>query len=260
MQPPDPSEQDLGSLEALIAIVGRLRSPGGCPWDLEQTHETLKRHLLEECHEALEAIDSRDPKKISEEMGDLLIQVVFHADIAARAGHFSIEDVLTQTNQKLVRRHPHVFGGAKVSGAEEVERNWERLKRSEGNHRSPVEGIPGAMPSLAHAQLMQERVARAGFDWDDVSGALSKVDEETLEVEEAESPQQKESEIGDLLFALVNLARWEGVHAEEALRRANLRFKKRYLAMEGLASERGLNLADLPLSEKEALWREAKGA
>ena len=258
MEPKDPSQQDLGTFKALISLVDRLRSPGGCPWDLEQTHQSLKRNLLEECYEVLEAIDRQDPKKISEEMGDILVQVAFHADIGKRSGQFTLEDILTQTNQKLIRRHPHVFGDTKVSDAREVEHNWERLKRQEGDRRSPVEGIPGEMPSLAHAQLMQDRDARAGFDWDDVSGVLSKIAEEIGEVENAEGPDEKASEIGDLLFALVNLARWQGVHAEDALRQANQRFKRRYMAMEKLATQRGLDFTSLPLDDKEKLWQEAK--
>jgi tetrapyrrole methylase family protein/MazG family protein len=256
-QPQEPPATD--TFDALMSIVDRLRSPGGCPWDLEQTHQSLKRNLLEECYEVLEAIDDGDPKKVSEEMGDLLAQVAFHADIAKRAGHFTIGDVLDQVNQKLVRRHPHVFGDVKVSDVQEVERNWERLKREEGSRSSPVDGVPGDMPSLAQAQLMQDRVARGGFDWDEASEVLAKVVEEAREVEEAQSPEERAAEIGDLLFALVNLARWNGVHAEDALRQANGRFRKRYRAMEELVAHRGLDFAALTLGEKEKLWQEAKG-
>ena len=225
---------------------------------MEQTHDSLKRNLLEECYEALEAIDSGHSKKISEEMGDILLQVVFHANIAKKAGEFTLEDVLTQTNEKLVRRHPHVFGDVKVADAREVERNWERLKRSEGKDRSAVEGIPNDTPALAYAQLMRDRVAKRGFDWDDASGVLAKIAEEAMEVRCAEGKDRKASEIGDLLFTLVNLASWEGVHAEDALRRANLRFKQRYMTMEDLAKERGEDFTSLPLSKKEELWQEAK--
>ena len=259
MQPHDSLEQDSSTFDALISIVERLRSPEGCPWDLEQTHQSLKRHLLEETYEVLEAIDRQDPKKLAEELGDLLVQVTFHADMAKKAGHFTIEDILTQANQKLVRRHPHVFGDAKVSDAREVERNWERLKREEGVRRSPVEGIPQETPSLAYAQLIQERVARVGFEWDDVSGVLAKVSEEAAEVEKAGDANEKAQELGDLLFALVNLARWQGIHAEDALRQTSRRFKERYLTMEVLAARRGLDFGVLPLEEKEKLWQEVKG-
>lgn len=254
----DRSHQELAAFQTLIETVNRLFAPGGCPWDLEQTHESLKRNLLEECYEALEAIDCGHPKKISEEMGDILVQVVFHANIAKKTGGFTLEDVLTQTNEKLVRRHPHVFGDVKVSDAREVERNWERLKRTEGRERSAAEGIPHETPALAYAQLMQERVARRGFDWDDAAGVLAKIAEEAMEVRCAEGKDRKASEIGDLLFALVNLARWEGIHAEDALRKANLRFKKRYITMEGLAKEKGEDFATLSLNKMEELWQEAK--
>ena len=258
MESTNPSDQDLGTFDALMKIVEHLRSPEGCPWDLEQTHQSLKRNLLEECYEVLEAIDLQDPKKLSEEMGDILAQVAFHADIAKKAGNFAIEDVLAQVNQKLVRRHPHVFGDVVVSDAREVERNWERLKEVEKGRSSPAEGIPQETPSLAYAQLMQERVAKAGFEWEEVSGVLAKVSEEVGELEKAGNPDEALSEYGDLLFALVNLARWRGIHAEDALRQANHRFKRRYMKMEALATQRGLNFASLPLDEKEKLWQEAK--
>ncbi len=259
MEPKGPTGQDHASFDALMAIVERLRSPGGCPWDIEQTHESLKRNLLEECYEVLEAIDRQEPKKLAEEMGDILVQVAFHSDIAARAGEFDISDVLRAINEKLVRRHPHVFGDVEVADAREVERNWDLLKEKERGRRSPVEGIPSAMPSLSEAQLMQDRVSRVGFDWDDAAGVLEKVSEEIREVAEAESQDEKAEEIGDLLFSLVNLARWEGVHAEDALRRANEKFRRRYLVMERLAQDRGVEFGDLSMEEKERLWQEAKG-
>lgn len=250
--------REITAFEALVRVVDRLRSPGGCPWDLEQTHLSLKRNLLEECYEALEAIDSQDPKELSEEMGDLLIQVLFHADIARKAGHFTLAEVLNQGVDKMVRRHPHVFGDTKVADAREVERNWERLKRAEGKKRSAVEGIPPEIPALAYTQLMGERTSRVGFDWDDVDGVIEKIAEEAREVVAAESPEEKTAEFGDLLFALVNLARWQGIHAEDALRQANRKFKERYLAMERLAKERSIDFDKLSMDGKEALWQEAK--
>ena len=249
---------DTESFETLLRIVDRLRSPGGCPWDLEQTHLSLKRHLLEECYEALEAIDSQDPARLSEEMGDILLQVLFHADIARKAGHFTLSEVLNQGADKMVRRHPHVFGDVKVADAREVERNWEKMKRAEGKNRSAVEGIPPETPSLAYAQLIGDRASRVGFDWKDVDGVIDKIAEEATEVVAAESPEQKAAEFGDLLFALVNLARWQGIHAEDALRQANRKFKERYIAVERLAKERGQVLDRLSFDEKEALWEEAK--
>ena len=265
----------LGTFESLVTIVERLRSPGGCPWDREQTHGSLKRTLLEECYEVLEAIDSHDPAKLSEELGDILVQVVFHAQIAREVQEFAIEDVVTTVNQKLIRRHPHVFGDAKSSGSWEegegvtpspppmtsrdVERNWEKLKEQEGARKSPVEGIPKELPALAHAQLMQDRVSRVGFEWEEVSGVLDKVAEEVNEVMAATDDEQRARELGDLMFSVVNLARWLGIHAEDSLRRANARFQRRYTTMENLASDRGLDFAQLPLEDKETLWQEAKG-
>ena len=247
-----------GTFQALVDIVERLRSPGGCPWDIEQTHSSLKRNLLEEAHEVLEAIDAGDAAKLSEELGDVLVQVVFHAQIAREAGEFDAADVLDNVGQKLVRRHPHVFGDAVVSDAREVERRWEVLKEQEGARKSPVDGIPKELPALAHAQLMQDRVGRVGFEWDDVSGVLDKVAEEIGELKNTKHQEERVHELGDLLFSMVNLARWMGIHAEDALRQANARFRQRYTTMEALASERGLEFPALPLAEKERLWQEAK--
>ena len=192
-------------------------------------------------------------------MGDILVQIMFHSDIASRVGEFDVHDVLDSINQKLIRRHPHVFGDVKITDAREVERNWDLLKQQEGKRKSPVDGIPTALPSLAQAQLMQDRAARSGFDWEDVAGVMEKILEEIKEVEEARNLVDKEEEIGDLLFSLVNLARWQGIHAEDALRRANDKFRNRYLGMEKLANERGIGFDELPLDAKEKLWEEVKG-
>ena len=246
------------SFQALVDIVERLRSPNGCPWDREQTHSSLKRNLVEECYEALEAIDSGDSSRLSEEMGDILVQVVFHAQMARETGEFTIEEVLTGISDKLVRRHPHVFGEATASDAREVERTWDALKEKEGARNSPVEGIPRELPSLAYAQLMQDRVGRVGFEWEEVSGVLDKLVEEVGELKEAADDDERAMEFGDLLFTVVNLARWMGIHAEDSLRQANVRFQRRYEKMESLARERGLDFKQLPLDEKEALWQEAK--
>jgi len=243
-------------------IVARLRAPGGCPWDREQTHESLKRNLLEESYEVIEAIDQGDPTVLSEELGDLLVQVAFHADISKEAGDFQLEDVLRKINSKLVRRHPHVFADGHAQDTREVERNWEQIKAQErkekGESKSPVEGIPVDMPALAYAQLMQDRVGKAGFEWNDVSGVLDKIVEEVAELKAAVTPEEKVHELGDLLFTMVNLTRWSGAHAEDVLRQANQRFGKRYLSMENLAAERSLDFNALPLEQKEELWQEAK--
>ena len=256
------SDGKISEFQTLIDIVEKLRAPGGCPWDREQTHESLKRNLLEEAHEALEAIDGGDPSVISEELGDLLVQIAFHADIAREAGTFDIGDVVERINRKLIRRHPHVFADESVSDAREVERNWERIKAEEraasGTHKSPVDGIPASLPALAAAQLMQDRVARAGFEWDDISGVLDKVAEEIEEFRNARTPEEQVHELGDILFVLVNLSRWVDAHAEDVLRQANARFRSRYLGMEELAEERGLDFEALPLEGKEELWQEVK--
>jgi tetrapyrrole methylase family protein / MazG family protein len=255
-------ENELGRFQTLIEIVERLRAPGGCPWDREQTHESLKRNLLEESYETLEAIDRGEPGSLAEELGDLLAQVAFHADIAREAGEFTLSDVLTSVNGKLVRRHPHVFGDVTVADAREVERNWERLKeeerRQQGEKQSAVEGIPRDLPALTYAQLMQDRAARVGFEWDDISGVLDKIVEEVEELRQTLSHKDKIHELGDLFFALVNLSRWLNIHSEDALRQANRRFQQRYLKMEELAEQRGLDFARLPLEEKEKLWQEGK--
>ncbi len=255
-------ESELGRFQTLMDIVERLRAPGGCPWDREQTHASLKRNLLEECYEVLEAIDLGDPPALSEELGDLLVQVAFHVQIAGEAGEFGLADVLANVNQKLVRRHPHVFGAAKVTDAREVERNWERLKeeenRSKGTRKSAVDGIPRDLPALTYAQLMQDRVGRSGFEWEDLSGVMDKVVEEAEELRRAASDAEQSHELGDLFFTMVNLSRWLNIHAEDALRQANRRFQRRYAMMEELAASCGQDFARLPLAEKESLWQEAK--
>ena len=254
-------ENPPASFYGLVDIVARLRSPGGCPWDREQTHESLKRNLLEESYEALEAIDDGDPAKIAEEMGDILVQTVFHAQIASEAGTFTIDDVVAGISDKLVRRHPHVFGEVQAADAREVELNWDTLKEQEtkGKRKSPVEGIPKDMPALAYAQLMQDRVGRAGFEWDDISGALDKLAEEIGELQNTKNDEERAEEYGDVLFMVVSLARWLGLQAEDCLRQSNLKFQKRYMAMAKIAVERGLDFSMLPLSEKQSLWEESKG-
>ena len=256
------SNEELGTFQTLVEIVAKLRAPGGCPWDREQTHDSLKRNLLEESYEVIEAIDQGNPAILSEELGDLMVQIAFHADIAQEAGDFQLEDVLRNINSKLVRRHPHVFADGHVEDAREVERNWEQIKAAErqakGEKKSPVEGIPADLPALAYAQLMQDRVGKAGFEWDDISGVLDKLVEEVAELTAAVTQEEKEHELGDILFTIVNLTRWTGAHAEDVLRQANQRFGRRYLSMESLAVERGHDFNALSLDEKEQIWQEAK--
>ena len=271
-------ETRIGEFRSLVDIVARLRGPGGCPWDAEQTHETLKRNLLEECYEALEAIDQGSGAALAEELGDILVQVVFHADIARAAGHFDLADVLTAINRKLIRRHPHVFGNGAAGApdanadtntpapdARAIERSWEQLKAEERRQAgqpqpSAMDSVPPALPALAAAQLIQDRAARNGFDWDDQTGVLDKVVEEIGEFQNAATDAERADEFGDILFALVNLARWHGIQAEDALRQSNAKFRRRYRTMEQLASRRNQDFAALPLDDKEALWQEAKAA
>ena len=245
----------------LVALLERLRSPDGCPWDREQTHSSLKRFLLEEAHEVFEAIDQEAPQRLAEELGDVLLQVLFHAQIAREAGDFAIADVLTSLRDKLVRRHPHVFGDAEVKHAREVEANWERLKQQEREDEidlSALGNIPASTPALAYGQLIQDRASRAGFDFDGIDGVLDKVVEEIREMEEASSQEERDSEFGDLLFTLVNVGRWMGIHAEDALRQANARFYGRFLQMERIARERGVSFQDMSMRQKEELWQQAK--
>ncbi len=258
MPTPDHPSEDAPTFQDLLQIVARLRAPDGCPWDLEQTHSSLKRNLLEESYEVLEAIDSADPAKLSEELGDVLVQVAFHCQIAQETGAFQVADVIQTINDKLVRRHPHVFGDATAIDARQVEQQWEQLKEAEGTRRSRVEGIPKDLPALASAQLMQDRVARDGFEWDDISGVLDKVVEEVEELKQADTDAQRAAEFGDILLALVNLGRWMDIHAEDALRQANIRFGQRYSLMEEAARQQDTRLRDLTLDAKEALWQQAK--
>ena len=258
-------EARIGEFQSLIDIVARLRGPGGCPWDAEQTHQSLKRNLLEECYETLEAIDAGQPAELADELGDILVQVAFHADIAQAAGHFDIADVLTAINRKLIRRHPHVFADGSASDARQVEKNWEQLKAEERRQAgkpepSAIDSMPAALPALSAAQLIQDRAARFGFDWDDAGGVLDKLAEEIAEFRTAATDAERLDEFGDVLFALVNVARWSGIQAEDALRQANAKFRNRYRVMERLALERGRDFAALPLDDKESLWQEAKSA
>jgi tetrapyrrole methylase family protein/MazG family protein len=246
------------SLETFQDTIARLRAPGGCPWDRKQTHRSLRRHLLEESYEALAALDADDTDALREELGDLLLQIVLQAQIAVEAGEFRLAQVIEDIDAKIKRRHPHVFGDVVVADVAEVIHNWEEIKKEEKGKRSVLAGVSRALPALARAQAMQERAARVGFDWPDVEGVVAKLAEEVAELKGAGVAEEREEELGDLLFSVVNLARWLNVDAESALRGACERFVQRFCGMEELCQERGLNLSELSLAEQDELWEEAK--
>jgi tetrapyrrole methylase family protein/MazG family protein len=250
------------SFEAFQEIVAHLRAPDGCPWDREQTHASLRTHLLAESYEALSAMDSGDADAMREEFGDLLLQIMLNAQIANEAGDFNVNAVVKGIYDKIIRRHPHVFGEAQVDGVNGVLQNWEKLKEKERKDKQEkkgiLDGVPAALPALIQAQEYQDRAARVGFDWPEVEGVLDKIREEIREVQEATSPEQVAEELGDLFFALVNLARWKKVDAESALRGTNLKFKTRFAHIEAGAKKQERSLSDLSLDEMEAFWQEAK--
>ncbi len=252
------SPQKLDQFDTLVNIMARLRAPDGCPWDRKQTHASLREHLLEECYEALEALDERDAGKLCGELGDLLMQIAFHAQIAAEAGEFGMVDVLNSINTKLIHRHPHIFGSTKVKSAEEVAHNWEALKREErGTDSSILASVPRQMPALSYSQSIQRRVAEVGFDWEDIEGVIDKLAEEVTEFKQA-TGEQKAREFGDLLFTLVNFARRMEIDSEAALREASQRFYSRFSYMEELCRQRRLDFTKLSFAEQNALWEEAK--
>lgn len=248
----------------LRAIVSLLRSPGGCPWDREQTHETLRPGLLEEACEVIDAITRNDDPNLCEELGDLLLQVIFHADLAAERGAFDFEDTALQVCEKLIRRHPHVFGGASASDTGEVLRQWEQIKRAEKGHDASVlDGIPRALPALVRAQNVQKKAARVGFDWTDPGDVIDKFREEVAELSaelDSGDPRRLEHEIGDILFTAVNMARKLGVDAELALEGTTQRFIRRFRHIEAAVAAAGQTVEQTPLAELERLWTEAKAA
>jgi tetrapyrrole methylase family protein/MazG family protein len=252
------------SFERFQEIIAALRAPDGCPWDREQTHESLRKYLLEETYEALEGLDANDPAMMQEEFGDLLLQIVLHAQIGWEEGEFTMADIIRGISQKLIRRHPHVFGEVKVDGVNGVLQNWERLKADERKAngvektKGLLDGVPKEFPALGQAQQIQDRAARVGFDWDDISGVWEKVHEEVGEVQDASTESEQMEEIGDLLFAVVNLARWMKVDAESALRATNLKFRRRFSHVERRARESGRQLGDMKLAEMDVFWDEAK--
>ncbi len=254
-------EQGQHTYQTLWDIVHRLRSPGGCPWDREQTHQSLRRNLLEECYEALEALDAGDPAGLAEELGDVIVQIAFHCQIAEENGTFTQADMFRHICEKLVRRHPHVFGDVKVKDAREVERNWEETKRQErGDRVSALDGVARGMPALGYGQAVSNRAAQAGFEWAGLADVMAKVREELAELEAAEDTQRREEELGDVLLALVNAARWMGVDAETALRGANMRFYRRFTHMESAVRSQGRQLREHSPAEQFALWDDAKRA
>jgi tetrapyrrole methylase family protein / MazG family protein len=251
------------SFEAFQEIIAHLRAPDGCPWDREQTHDSLRTHLMGEAYEALAAMDSGDPAEMAEEFGDLLLQIVLNAQIAGENGDFTMADVLKGIYNKIIRRHPHVFSDVTLDGVQGVLKNWEKLKAVERlNSQEPekglLDGVPLALPALAQAQEYQDRAARVGFDWKEVSGVLDKIAEEIQEVREVTNEAELIAELGDLFFALVNLARWKKVDAESALRGTSMRFKKRFAYVEQGAKKQDRKLSEMTIEEMEALWQEAK--
>lgn len=251
------------SFEGFQEIIAHLRAPEGCPWDREQTHQSLRANLLEETYEVLAAIDAQDFASLGEELGDLLLQIVLQAQIASEYGEFRMAEVIHGIHTKLVRRHPHVFGDTQVNGVAEVLQNWERLKAAEREKKgkkeaSLLDSTPKALPALTQADQYQARAARVGFEWPDLSDVLDKIQEEIEEVRQAETQEARHDEVGDLFFALVNLARRFDIDAESALREANARFRRRFTYIEDSVRLQSRSLAELSLDEMLRLWEKAK--
>jgi nucleoside triphosphate diphosphatase len=259
--------------EALVALQARLRAPNGCPWDREQTHESLRTYLVEETYEVLDALESADWSEFAGELGDLLLQVVFHAELAAEAGRFDIADVIERIHTKMVSRHPHVFGNVSARTSAEVLKNWEQLKaeerrvakkfsgKSASQPASVLDGVPRTLPALLEAHQLTRRAANVGFDWENVEGLFDKLAEESRELRQAldsDDRSRREEEVGDLLFVGVNLARFLGLDAEIALKRANRKFSRRFRETERLAAAGGKQLSALSAAELESFWNEAK--
>ena len=268
--PPVAPELAVASPWAMPWISARLRQPDGCPWDREQTHESLRNHLLEEAYEVYDALGAGPTPALADELGDLLLQVVLHAQLAAEQGVFDLTDVNAAIASKIVRRHPHVFGDSVARTASDVNRQWERIKAEERADAPPestdaattpkgaLDGVSRILPALAASQEMQERAANIGYEWPSVEGVLDKVTEELAELRDAPTPAEQAEEYGDLLFVLVNVARWHGIEAEAALRAANDKFRRRFASVERQAAERGVALRDLDFEGLDALWDTAK--
>lgn len=279
------ADEDAGTkFSALLALMAKLRSEDGCPWDQEQTHASLRRYIIEEAYELVEAVEEQDDDALVEELGDVLLQVVFHAQIASETGRFAMADVIAGLSDKLIRRHPHVFGDVQADDAEAVLRTWDEAKRRERAGAKPeslLASVPRSLPALMEAEKIQQRAARVGFQWEDVTGALDKVREELAELQLAASafgsgqgrPPASEGgdsseqalkaavaeELGDLLFAVVNVARYLGVDPEQGLRATNAKFRRRFGYIEEQAAKRGLRLEDMTVDEMDVFWNEAKG-
>jgi MazG family protein len=285
-----PYEEIQDPFRRLVRIMERLQEPGGCPWDVEQTHESLKPYMIEEAYEALDAIDRGDPVELAEELGDVLLQVVFHSVLAKRTGRFNIDEVIQGASTKMIRRHPHVFGETEARTAADVLRNWEKLKAAERKQKAEqttdadapegrperkgiLSHLPQKLPALLRAQRLQEKAARVGFDWPNPEGVLDKIEEEIRELREAmqknhelekdtnrdrASTEQLQFEFGDILFSIVNLARFLRLDAEESLRQTCKKFQTRFEYIERQAAEQNRELHSMTLEEMDALWNEAK--
>ena len=256
----DPSRQRGENLPRLVAVMQRLLAPDGCPWDQEQTLESLRAYVIEEAFEVVDAIDRNEPALLKEELGDLLLQIVFQSQIAVRNGWFGPDDVIDGICAKLERRHPHVFGDAEAKDAEQALQNWERLKKAEKAERGALDGVPAAMPALLRAVRVGEKAASVGYDWPDADGARHKIDEELRELDQAidEGAARAEEELGDLLFAVASFARKSGLDPEAALRRALDRFSRRFGHAEREARTAGRSLEQHSAKELDELWRAAK--
>ena len=269
-----PKHKDLTAgewFERLVALQARLRAPNGCPWDREQTHATLRTYLIEEAYEVLDAMKSGDDAKFANEMGDLLLQVVFHSQIATEEGRFTVADVIREVHEKMVRRHPHVFGEKRAKDAAEVLRNWEQIKARERQEHGEIEkkeqrkslldGVPRGLPATMEGLQLTRKASRAGFDWDNAQGVFEKLREEYAELrrasDEKDTPKMEE-EMGDLLFAAVNLARFLQVDPEIALKNANEKFARRFREMERMSAENGQAFTDIARAQKEELWEATK--
>jgi tetrapyrrole methylase family protein / MazG family protein len=264
--PPETSDA-AARFDELVALIARLRAPGGCPWDREQTHQSVKPMTIEEAYEVAEAIDEGDDHALAAELGDLALQVVFHAQIAADENRFTVADVLKHVIEKMVRRHPHVFGDETAATPEQVLRNWEKVKEAEATARqgaapkSMLDGVSAGLPAILEAFQMTTKVARVGFDWPDAASVMAKLDEEVAELKAALGQDDRaaaQQEIGDVLFAAVNVARVLGLDPESALKAANRKFRRRFRHVEDRLREDGRGPADSTLAEMDALWDEAK--
>jgi len=250
-----------GKFEELVKIVQRLRAPDGCPWDREQTNASLLPYFLEEAYEMIESVDNENWSELKEEVGDLLLHAVLQAVIAGENDHFTIEGSIKNINEKLVRRHPHVFGDAQADAAFHAKQNWEAAKHEEKNRKSRLDGVPVTLPALIRAQRLQQKASYAGFDWDKVEEVWAKIHEEIQELKEAQSNNSKkhvEEEIGDVLFAVVNLARFLDIPAEDALRKTNKKFTTRFAQVEEELKKRGKNVEDSSLEEMDEIWNTVK--